>query len=57
MNKVLYEIKLAAKQAPKLYFAPFVGAVLGIKMELRKLRLPRESEEGHLAEGENKEKG
>ena len=43
MNKVLHEMKLAAEQAPRLYFAPFVGAVLAMKKEIRALRRPRVS--------------
>ena len=38
MNKVLFEMKVAAKQAPRLYFAPFVGAVMAMKKEVRALR-------------------
>jgi hypothetical protein len=38
MNKLLYEMRVAAKQAPRLYFAPFVGAVLAMKKEVRALR-------------------
>ncbi len=38
MNKLLYEMQVAAKQAPRLYFAPFVGAVTAMKKEVRALR-------------------
>ena len=38
MKKVLFEMKVAAKQAPRLYFAPFVGAVMAMKKEVRALR-------------------
>ena len=38
MNKLLYEMQVAAKQAPRLYFAPFVGAVMAMKKEVRALR-------------------
>lgn len=38
MNRLLYEMKIAAKQAPRLYFAPFVGAVMAMKKEVRALR-------------------
>jgi hypothetical protein len=38
MNKLFYEMQVAAKQAPKLYFAPFVGAVVAMKKEVRALR-------------------
>ena len=38
MNKLLYEMRVAAKQAPRLYFAPFVGAVMAMKKEVRALR-------------------
>jgi hypothetical protein len=38
MNRLLHEIKIAAKQAPRLYFAPFVGAVMAMKNEVRALR-------------------
>jgi len=31
MNKLLHEMQIAAKQAPRLYFAPFVGAVTAMK--------------------------
>jgi hypothetical protein len=55
MNKVLYEMKLAAKQAPRLYFAPFVGAVLEMKKEARALRRPCPSVANRPIEGENEE--
>ena len=54
MNKVLYEMKLAAEQAPRLYFAPFVGAVLAMKKEVRALRRPRVSIASTPAEPEHK---
>jgi hypothetical protein len=38
MNKLLHEMQIAAKQAPRLYFAPFVGAVTAMKKEMRALR-------------------
>ncbi len=38
MNKLLHEMQIAAKQAPRLYFAPFVGAVKAMKKEIRALR-------------------
>ncbi len=38
MKRLLFEMKVAAKQAPRLYFAPFVGAVVALKKEVRALR-------------------
>jgi hypothetical protein len=38
MKRLLFEMKVAAKQAPRLYFAPFVGAVVAMKKEVRALR-------------------
>ncbi|WP_158235967.1 hypothetical protein [Limnohabitans sp. B9-3] len=38
MNKLLHEMQIAARQAPRLYFAPFVGAVMAMKKEIRALR-------------------
>lgn len=38
MKRLLFEMKVAAKQAPRLYFAPFVGAVIAMKKEVRALR-------------------
>ena len=38
MTRLLLEMKVAAKQAPRLYFAPFVGAVIAMKKEVRALR-------------------
>ena len=38
MNKLLHEMQIAARQAPRLYFAPFVGAVTAMKKEIRALR-------------------
>jgi len=38
MKRLLFEMKVAAKQAPRLYFAPFVGAVMAMKKEVRALR-------------------
>jgi hypothetical protein len=38
MNKLLHEMQIAAKQAPRLYFAPFVGAVMAMKKETLALR-------------------
>ena len=38
MKRLLFEMKVAAKQAPRLYFAPFVGAVMAMKKEVRTLR-------------------
>lgn len=57
MNKVLYEMKLAAEQAPRLYFAPFVGAVLAMKKEARALRRPRVSIASTPTEREHKAGG
>mgnify|MGYP000721056302 CR=1 FL=1 len=31
-------MQIAAKQAPRLYFAPFVGAITAMKKEIRALR-------------------
>jgi hypothetical protein len=38
MNKLLFEMRVAAKQAPRIYFAPFVGAVMAMKKEIQALR-------------------
>lgn len=52
MNRLLYEMKIAAKQAPRLYFAPFVGAVNAMKKEVRALR--RASHQASTQETSNK---
>jgi hypothetical protein len=52
MNKLLYEMQVAAKQAPRLYFAPFVGAVMAMKKEVRALR--RTSRQSTTKESSNK---
>lgn len=38
MNRLIYEMKVAARQAPRLYFAPFVGAVNAMTREMRAMR-------------------
>ena len=38
---VLTEIKIAAMEAPKMYFAPLVGAVRGIGQQYRLLNAKR----------------
>lgn len=40
MNELLHEIKVAARQASRLYFAPFVGAAKEVMKEVRALRPP-----------------
>jgi hypothetical protein len=52
MNRLLYEMKIAAKQAPRLYFAPFVGAMTAMKKEIRALR--RASHQASTQEATNK---
>lgn len=37
MNRLLIEIKVAAEQAPRLYFAPLVGAFNAVRREVRNL--------------------
>ncbi|BBB70272.1 hypothetical protein UNDYM_6019 (plasmid) [Undibacterium sp. YM2] len=37
LNRVLQQIKIAAKETPRLYFAPLVGAIKGIRAEFAKL--------------------
>lgn len=40
MNRLLLEMRVAARQAPRLYFAPFVGAVEAVRREFRNLQRP-----------------
>ena len=51
MNRLIYEMKVAARQAPRLYFAPFVGAVQAMQKEVRALRhspaSPAKDTKGH----------
>lgn len=35
MNEFLAEFLRAARQAPRLYFAPLIGAIRGARMELQ----------------------
>jgi len=37
MNKVIEEIIATAKRTPRLYFAPLIGAVRGIRDEYRRI--------------------
>lgn len=39
-NPVWTEIKIAAQEAPRMYFAPLVGAIKGIQQQYRKLNQP-----------------
>lgn len=41
MKQLLEEIKIAAKQAPRLYFAPFIGAYQAMKKEALAMRHSR----------------
>ena len=51
MNRLIYEMEVAARQAPRLYFAPFVGAVQAMQKEVRALRhspaSPAKDTKGH----------
>ena len=38
MNRLWYEIKVAARQAPRLYFAPFIGAYKEMHKEYLAMR-------------------
>jgi hypothetical protein len=40
-TSVWVEIKRAAKEAPKMYFAPLIGAVRGIQIQYRQLEKKR----------------
>lgn len=40
MKSFFYEFNRAAKQGPRMYFAPLVGAFKAIKAELRKGQAP-----------------
>jgi len=34
LNRIFLQIKIAAKETPRLYFAPLIGAIKGIRAEL-----------------------
>lgn len=44
MSTVMREIKLAAREAPRVYFAPLVGAVQEMR---RQVRLLASARQGH----------
>jgi len=46
-KSVLGEIKVAAQEAPKMYFAPLVGAVRGIQAQYRVLSSKTGAALGH----------
>lgn len=37
LNRVFQQIKIAAKETPRLFFAPLVGAIKGIRAEFAQL--------------------
>lgn len=37
-SRILYEAAYAAKQAPRIYFAPFLGAVKGARQVLMEVQ-------------------
>lgn len=37
MASIWIHIQLAAKEAPRMYFAPLIGAIRGIRQEYRRL--------------------
>lgn len=41
MNRVLREIGLAAREAPRMYFAPVIGVVRGLRVQYETLNAKR----------------
>ena len=52
MNRLWHEIKVAARQAPRLYFAPFIGAYKEMRKEYLAMR--RESMEARMRDTSQK---
>ena len=52
MNRLWHEIKVAARQAPRLYFAPFIGAYKEMHKEYLAMR--RESMEARMRDASQK---
>lgn len=49
MNAFLHEFRIAARQAPRLYFAPLIGVIRALRAEWRRL----DREQAHVETSEN----
>lgn len=46
MSNLMREVKLAAKEAPRVYFAPLVGAVYEMRRQVQLLGAARREQRG-----------
>lgn len=38
LHSIIKEIKSAAQQSPRIYFAPLMGAIQGVKSEIKRVQ-------------------
>lgn len=48
VQTLLTEIRKAATEAPRMYFAPLIGAVRGIRSQYREINAPRRQNAGKI---------
>ena len=53
MNRVLQAVRLAAYEAPRVYFAPLVGAVKEMRVQLQLLAEARRQTPGRKSENQD----